>query len=130
MPYVYSTLSNAHSYAVYPKNPDPKQITPPDRVITINGGANVANHTSLVAPLGAVTTVSKEDLEVLKGIKPFQRHMKKGFIHIDERRNDPNKAAKDMTSKDKSAQLTESDFKQGKEPKINDGKPVERRQEP
>ena len=119
MAYVYSTLSNDHSYAVYKDDLDPKQINHPVKTITIKGGANVAGKTNLVAPKGIVTTVSKDDLEILKGLKSFQRHVQKKFIHFDEKKTEPDRVAKDMEPKDKSAQLTDDDFKKDKKPKVN-----------
>lgn len=119
MAYVYSTLSNDHSYAVYKGDLDPKQINHPVKTITIKGGANVAGKTNLIAPKGVVTIVSKDDLEILKGLKSFQRHVKKKFIYFDEKKTDVDRVAKDMEPKDRSAQLTDDDFKQDKQPKVN-----------
>ena len=122
MPYVYSTLSNDHEYAIYPPDIDPRQITHPVRTIRISGGANVANKTSLLAPKGVVTHVSKEDLEVLENLKTFQRHQARGFIKVDVKKHDVRTVSKDMTPRDKSAQLTDKDFDEDKQPKLNDAK--------
>ena len=122
MPYVYSTLSNNQAYAIYPPEIDPKQITLPIRTIKIAGGANVEGKKSLIAPKGVVTQVSKNDLEILQNHPMFQRHLKRNFIRVEDKESKVENIVKSMEPKDKSAQLTENDFKEGNKPIVNKAK--------
>ena len=112
MPHVYSTMSNDNIYPTWIKGTGARPAVGEDRVL-IAGKANVINDRTLVTPRGAVTTVTVEQLELLMKNKHFVAHMERGFITVDAKsRNaeDAAEVAKDMTAKDASAQLVESDF--------------------
>ena len=108
MAYIYSTLTADQEYTVYPPF-DPKQIPKPNRKILIYGGANVINR-NLITPRGVSTTVSDEELKILETIPSFKRHLERGFLTVDRNRADADKVAKDMTPRDKSAQMEDKDF--------------------
>ena len=118
MPYVYSTLTADQQYTLYPKDLDFKKIPKPERTFFIAGGANVINK-NLITPRGAATLVSADDLKVLETIQAFRDHKKDGFITVDTAKADADLVAKNMTARDKSAQLEEKDFKAEKKPKVN-----------
>ena len=118
MPYVYSTLTADQNYALYPKDLDFKKIPKPARTFFIAGGANVINK-RMITPRGVATQVGAEELKALETIKAFQDHKEGGFIKVDATKTDADRVAKDMTARDKSAQLEEKDFKADKKPKVN-----------
>lgn len=129
MPYIYSTLSNDNTYCHYEPLPDgqtqPQGIRNIAWSFTVNGKANVMNKRTMVTPLGAVTSISSEDLDVLKRCSGFQRQVKAGFIRFDQKKEDPDKVAKrDMTARDNSSQLVDSDFAKDKKPIVNTSKAV------
>lgn len=108
MAYVYSTASTSIAYNVGA-----------DRII-INGGANVSNK-HLWTPKGASTRVTNDQLEALKKIPSFAKKMQAGFFSVSQFEKDAGKVARDMTEKDGSAQLTESDLAEGSAP-VSHGK--------
>ena len=116
MPYVYSTLTNSTSYAIY-KPTDPKQVGVIEKKILIKGGSNLATKT-LITPLGVATKVSDEELELLEKDFHFKQHVKNGFITVDKRVLTPEKAVEHLNKRDLSAPKTPNDpeFK-GKPPK-------------
>ena len=73
----------------------------------------------MLTPKGVATLVTDEQLKTLEQIKAFQKHQEEGFITVDKSKHDPEKVAKDMTGKDKSAQLDDDDFKPDKKPIVN-----------
>lgn len=107
MPFVYSTASNTTSYAIY-RPTDPKANTIIEKLITIHGGANVADK-KIFTPRGKVTEVSKEDLELLEKDYHFIEHQKLGFISVEKSKRDLDNVVSKMTPKDKSAPLTPDD---------------------
>ena len=109
MPYVYSTLTADQEYTLYPSEVDPKSIPKGVKSFLIYGGANVINK-NLITPRGVATTVTQEELKVLETIPAFIQHRDKGFLIVDGKKSDPEKVAKDMTPRDKSAQLEDKDF--------------------
>ncbi len=120
MPYIYSTLSADQAYSAYPANLDPRSIPLADKVIHVNGQANVMNHKNFVTPRGVVTELSDEEFAVLKEIPAFKRHKEEGYITVSTKKEEPEKVAhKDMTARDTSSQLEPGDFEEGKEPKVN-----------
>ena len=120
MPYIYSTLTNDQDYAVYPTEIDYKKIPKPLRVFHVAGGSNVINK-NLITPRGVATHITADDLKVLEKVGGFQRHKKRGFLTVDmkDKAEDAESVAKDMTHRDKSAQLEDGDFDPDKKPKIN-----------
>ena len=119
MPYVYSTLTADQVYPVYERGRDPKQLPKETKRFFVNGLCNVLNPKTMMTPRGAVTQFTAEELKELEKIGAFQRHKEAGYLTVETTREDPAKVAKNMTAKDASAQLTDSDFEDGKEPKTN-----------
>lgn len=101
--YIYSTLSQPQAYTLYQKsgNDIPQKVGS----VLIHGGANIADK-NLVTPYGAVTKITDEQLEMLQESRHFKDHERLGYIRVSKSNIDPNKAAEDMTGKDKSAQKT------------------------
>lgn len=102
MAFVFSTLSNDNAYPIYK---DGKKI----KTILINGKANIANK-NIITFAGVSTTVSNEDLELLKGDENFMKQVKGGFMSFESKKADAEEVAKDMTEKDKSAPMTKKDI--------------------
>ena len=88
--YVYSTLSNDQRYAVK------------DGSVFIAGKANIADK-YMLTPRGIATSISPEQYAQLKDNHVFKLHVQNGFIHVDQRKEDPEKVATDMTASDQSA---------------------------
>jgi len=113
MPFVYSTATCSGSYVKYaPDNGGNSGHAKVIKSVTINGGHGVANK-ALITPKGVVTEVTDEELEFLLADSAFQRHMKAGFMSVDNARIDPEKKAVNMAAGDNSAPLTPEDFKEG-----------------
>lgn len=106
--YIYSTLSQSTAYTLY-KERTPGSIPQAIKAVTLNAGANVIDK-ALVTPYGVVTQVSAEDYELLKENRSFKTHVAGGFLKVSKSKTDPEKVAKDMTPKDKSAQPTTEDL--------------------
>lgn len=109
MPFVFSTLTGSQLYTKWTKNPDGANLEGPS--VLIKGGHGLMDNRTLITPLGVVTEVSNEELEILNSIPDFQDHVKAGFLIVQDKNSDPEKVAADMQHRDESAQLTESDFK-------------------
>jgi hypothetical protein len=109
MPYVYSTLSNDNIYASYDNSGTNKDTPVLQRSILIKGGAGIATK-HLLTPLGIVTKVTDDELEHLQKNEDFQLHIKNGFIKFDKKKVDPEVAAADMASRDKSAPYVPEDI--------------------
>jgi hypothetical protein len=107
--YVYSTLTCDNEYASWIKNGDQQSI---ERKVLIKGGHGVMNK-HFITPLGVVTDVSDEDLEFLEGIDAFQQHKKNGFITVEKKKIDAEKAAANMKRRDQSAPITPADYAPG-----------------
>jgi hypothetical protein len=112
MPYIASTLTTDVLYTEYHTAGKDGGSNTPARSVLIKGGANVTRK-NLETPDGVITTVSDDDLELLKGNEIFQLHEKNGFIKVLKSSTTGSKAAKDMTKKDESAPLVDSDYKKG-----------------
>jgi hypothetical protein len=105
--HVYSTMSADVTYHAYVNVAGQASSR---KSVLINGGSAVANK-QLYTPMGVRTEVSDEDLELLKADKVFLAHMNNGFIKIDTKKIDPEKAvASGMEVRDKSAPKTPEDF--------------------
>lgn len=109
--YIHSTASQTMSYPVYSGGTD-RTIKVKD--ILIKGTANVTDPLTLRTPTGAVTEVSDEDLELLKKNDAFQRHVAKGFMRV---MNESELNTSDMQKKDGSAQLLDSEYAMGTDPR-------------
>lgn len=116
--YVYSTATCSGSYCVYEEN-SPNDIAVlkhwPDgepMKVTIQGGHGVSDK-HFFTPKGVCTKVSDREMDLLLNNKPFLRHVEKGFMSYDKKKIAPEKKARDMADKDKSAPLTPSDFAKG-----------------
>lgn len=109
MPFVYSTTTNNTFYEEYAEAIEGSQIRQIKRKVLIKGGNGVANK-HLVTPFGVATQVSDDDLSFLMNNEAFLRHMKRGFLKVEERNIAAEKVAADMTPKDKSHPLRPKDF--------------------
>lgn len=141
-PHIYSTLSADTEYTGYvPKSEKEGGANVPERVVRIKGGANVADPRHLiigknVTPAGHRTTVTKDELEFLKGNHTFQTHMKHGFVKFLEGGAEKvDKVVKDMKKADKSAPMTDADYDEknpdarGKGPAPTTGEPPKKEKE-
>lgn len=112
MSYIYSTMSNDNVYPLWIHGATARPAVSTAKVLIL-GKANVINSQTLVTPRGVATEVTADELVLLKGNKHFNRHVELGFLTIDEkskRVENADKAADNMTPKDASAQLVDSDF--------------------
>lgn len=108
MYYVFSTLTADNIYAQYRDTGN--GIVEVDQKVFIKGGHGIANK-HFVTPKGVVTNIEDEDYDLLKNNPVFQLHVKKGFIKVEKKAADVEEVADDMEVKDKSAPLTDDDFK-------------------
>lgn len=115
MPFIYSTLTCSNSFVVYAPKNDPKALSRIVKRIEIHGGHGMKNPKALDTPMGVVTRVSDEDLELLQKLSSFQRQVAAGYIVVDNKKTDPAKKAVDMNPKDNSAPLTPKDFEPAKD---------------
>lgn len=120
MPQVASTLATDVKYTLWsPKSKDaPGGPNTAIKHVTIHGGHGVAHrraHGGLETPNGVLTTVTDEDVELLKKDEVFQTHERNGYVRIIEsaRKVAPEAAAKDLETKEPSAPLDAEDFKDG-----------------
>lgn len=107
MPFVCSTATSDVKYTVYQKVS--KDLNKPIRHILIKGGSNVANK-NLVTPLGVVTKVTDEELEILETIQSFRRARDAGFLTVTATKKDPGKLIGSMETRDESSPLVPGDF--------------------
>ena len=120
MPQIASTLSSDVKYTLYqPKSKDaPGGVNVPRGHVTIHGGHGVAirhENGGLSTPQGVLTSVTDDQLELLKSHDTFKTHLANGFVRIieTERKVEPEKAAKDLLDTEPSSPLTVADFKEG-----------------
>lgn len=118
MAYIVSHQAQSVDFVEYIKQNSGLQKA--ERVITINGGADVINKKTLETPRGVVTEVSDKDLAFLKTQYLFNLFVENGSLEIVEDEKKAQKKAKEKAKvKDKGAQLTAQDFKDaGKEPPV------------
>lgn len=141
MPYVYSTLACDNAYTFYEKdgsnkNAAPHSIHKVKHKILIKGGTAVAQSTperGIYTPYGVVTEISEQELSLLlggltvkeimeqplenhahKGNPVFKKHLKNGFLRVDDKKLEVEKAVATLESKDLSAQKTDKDFEETK----------------
>jgi len=111
MPYVYSTLGQDMVYTNFIKSGNDTNL--PDEEVLIKGGAGVINKQTLITPLGIRTEITDRQHEVLKRNETFKRHVKNGFIVVQDNKQKVEKVVKEhMELKDKSAQMTGKDFEE------------------
>jgi hypothetical protein len=111
MPFVYSTATNATTYALYHENPEYKGLNRIKKSVTIAGGSNVAAKRTLYTPVGVGTEVTQDDLDFLLTVPAFQRHIERGFVKVSkDTRDNAEVAAADMNNRDGSAPLVPGDF--------------------
>ncbi len=107
--YVYSTMSSDNNYAEFSKLPN--GLHKKSNEFLVAGKANVVNKKTLVTPIGMMTTFTEAEYNKFKENDMFKRHVKRGFITVSKTRGEADDVAKDMTEKDKSAQLTAEKLK-------------------
>ena len=107
--YIYSTLSADQNYTIYKESVGgkPSQAL---KSVYIKGGANVIDAKHLITPKGVLTTVTNDEYEALKQCDSFIRHMKAGYILVEEKKIAVDKAIESMNKKDKSAPATKKDI--------------------
>ncbi len=109
MPYIYSTLTADNTYVDYKQDPHNKTHQMAGSV-TIKGGANLSSK-NLITPLGMLTTVTEKELETLQANLAFKRHVRRGFIRVEQKEQKIKKVAAGMTKRDKAAPRTPDDIK-------------------
>lgn len=118
--YVYSTLTNDTLYGPWVSG-GADVPSKPSRVL-IYGGANRADRDNrLFTPLGVATKVTALELETCKADPVFAKHVRKGFIVVDEKEVDPDHVAADMEGRSKDAPITPNDIQAE-----NKAKPVDK----
>ena len=124
--YIFSTLTNDQVYANY-KLPvgSRQQRLVAEKInskngIFIEGGANLRKiaDRSIVTPKGVMTKVSQDEYKYLCRCAGFVDHFEGGYIAIEAKEHKATDVAKNMKAKDKSAQKTKGDFKDGEAPKV------------
>ena len=110
--YIHSTASQDMNYPIYAGGTDRPQKV---KEIIIKGRANVVDPRTLITPTGAVTEISDADLELLKKSAAFQRHVARGFMRV---MNESELNTKDMQKRDNSAQLQDSEYADGVDPRV------------
>lgn len=117
--YIFSTLSNDQIYCQYaPPTGNKSNLSPPiEHAIHIAGKANITDK-RLFTPAGVVTTVTAEELQILRNNEVFQIHEKNGYIQVSTSKGDPEKVAASMTGRDESAPLVEEDVDEIKSGKV------------
>lgn len=108
--YVFSTLTCDTLYHIYPADNHKRDISITDKKILIKGGHGVSQKKSFYTPMGVMTQVSDEDMELLQKDFHFQEHQKLGFITIEKRKAETEKVAASMNLLDKSRPLTPNDY--------------------
>lgn len=109
--FIYSTLTCDNIIAIY-ADTRPEQHAIVKKKIIIKGGHGVANK-ALYTPQGVVTEVSDDDYELLQKDYHFNDHVKNGFLKVEKRRMETEKAINDMSPKDGSAPITPADYEKG-----------------
>lgn len=120
--YVFSTISTSVGFVQY-SPPAPNRVPRVLRRVNIKGGANVAigkPGMGLFTPRGVPTEVSDDELSFLLSDPKFVEMAKDGFLTVSNRKDDLDKAVRDMRAKDKSAPLTAADFNS-----VQTGKPAD-----
>lgn len=109
MPYVYSTITNDICFVDYRKQRD---LNIAIRKIVIKGGHGRAQPGTIYTPFGVATQITDDELTFLEKQRMFNKHVKDGFLIVDNKKSDPENYAKDMNQKDGSAPLTPKDYEE------------------
>lgn len=110
--YIHSTASQPMIYPIYAGGTErPVKV----KEILIKGKANVVDPHTFATLTGAVTEISDADLELLKKSAAFQRHCARGFMRV---MNESELNTSDMQKRDNSAQLLDSEYSQGTDPRV------------
>lgn len=116
MPYVFSTATAPQAYSEWLDGG--ADIKTSKLIAVIKGGHGVATR-NLLTPKGVATYVTDAQLEALEKNDAFKRHKAKGFMVVDKQEQKPEKIARNMSKKDKSAPLVPEDFTEKKQPIVN-----------
>lgn len=106
--HVYSKMAAPVQYCGYEGGSDtPQRIS---TKVLIKGGAGVANK-NIITPLGVHTEITAEEKDLLMANGIFRMHLEKGFVTIEEKYEDPDVVATNLTDgPDPSAPLTPADY--------------------
>ena len=105
--HVYSKMATDVTYNDYVTGGDIPRVA---RSVTIKGGAGVANK-NIITPYGVHTEITEEERDMLLKNGIFQLHQDGGFVTIEEKKEDPDRVATNLTAgPDPSAPLTPEDF--------------------
>ena len=105
--HVYSKMAADVTYNDYVPGGDIPRVA---RSVTIKGGAGVANK-NIITPYGVHTEITGEERDMLVKNGIFQLHRDGGFVTIEEKKEDPDRVATNLTAgPDPSAPLTPEDF--------------------
>ena len=107
MAYIFSTLTCDNEYTLWKRIGEDRVI--PVKSVIIKGGTGIVNK-NLITPMGVMTEVTDEQLELLEQNPSFKRHKENGFLVVEKTKQEPEKVASKMKIKDKSAPKVEADF--------------------
>lgn len=107
--YVFSTLASDQLYTGWKKGGG--DLPNVEKQVFIAGKAGVQDKVRLFTPLGVMTKVPAEDVKWLEETNDvFKRHVKNGFIKVQDAPADADNVAADMERNDPSRQLTHDDY--------------------
>ena len=118
MVHIYSTLTAAQNYNIWVRTGN--DLHTKMKAIHINGGHGIPNK-HLLTPRGVATTISDEDYEHLLTNPTFTAHVRNGYIQVEKKAVDSEKAAANLKDGDESAQLKPQDFDEDNVPVTADG---------
>lgn len=107
--FIKSKLSASCNVVLYAPLQSGSTALHPIKSVTIKGGANVQDKKTLEAPDGIIQEIADADWEAIKDHAWVKFQIEKGFIV--PYTSKPKEKFSDMAEKDKSAQLTENDYK-------------------
>ena len=107
MAYIFSTLTCDNEYTLWKRIGEDRVI--PEKSVIIKGGTGIVNK-NLITPMGVMTEVTDEQLELLEQNPSFKRHKENGFLVVEKNKKKKKKVASKMKIKDKSAPKVEADF--------------------
>lgn len=108
--YIFSTLTCDNAYNLYHPRLHDKAPNRIARSVVIKGGANVSDKKFRITSPGVMTKVTDEELELLKNNVVFKRHVERGFLIIENKKVEVEKASSKMTKKDRSAPKVPEDY--------------------
>jgi hypothetical protein len=114
--YVYSTLAASVNYDNYSQGGGDVPVS--GEPIVIQGGANIPDKYMRTPDGAVITPVTEEQLAALELNPVFRLHKDNGFIKVSDKKQDGEKAAADMESRDQSAPLVDADFNADQQPVI------------